>query len=79
MTGKDVLEIQLTGSFNMLHERLATVSDQEWIDREIPETSLVGFTFWHAPAPSIGASIARFRVCPRSPIGPNGAAYARPS
>jgi len=47
MTGKDVLEMQLTGSFNMLHERLATVSDQEWIDREIPETSLLGFTFWH--------------------------------
>ena len=48
MTGKDVLEMQLTGSFNILGERLAAVSDQEWIDREIPGTSRVGFTFWHA-------------------------------
>lgn len=48
MTGKDVLEMQLTGSFNMMRDRLATVSDSEWIDREIPRTSLIGFTFWHA-------------------------------
>jgi hypothetical protein len=48
LTGKDVLEMQLIGSFNILGERLATVSDQEWIDREIPDTSMVGFTFWHA-------------------------------
>ncbi len=48
MTGKDVLEMQLTGSFNLLRDRLATVSDQEWIAREIPGTSLLGFTFWHA-------------------------------
>jgi DinB superfamily len=48
MTGKDVLEMQLTGSFNMIRDRLATVSDSEWIDREIPGTSRVGFTFWHS-------------------------------
>jgi len=48
MTGKDVLQLQLTGSFNMLRERLATVSDQEWITREIPRTNLIGFTLWHA-------------------------------
>lgn len=47
MTGKDVLEMQLTGSFNMMRERLATVSDSEWIEREIPGTSRTGFTFWH--------------------------------
>lgn len=47
MTGKDVLTMQLTGSFNMLRARLATVSDQEWITRDIPGTSLLGFTFWH--------------------------------
>ena len=48
MKGKDVLEMQLAGSFNMLKERLATVSDDEWTSRDIPGTSLVGFTFWHA-------------------------------
>jgi DinB superfamily len=48
MTGKDVLEMQLTGSFNILQERLSTVSDREWTTRDIPGTSLVGFTFWHA-------------------------------
>jgi hypothetical protein len=48
MTGKDVLQMQLNGSFNVLRERLVTVSAQEWIAREIPGTSLVGFTFWHA-------------------------------
>src|ERR1700736_1142667 len=48
MTGKDVLEMQLTGSFNLLRDRLATVSAEEWIVREIPSTSLLGFTFWHA-------------------------------
>ncbi len=48
MTGKAVLEMQLTGSFNLLRDRLTTVSDQEWIAREIPGTSLLGFTFWHA-------------------------------
>ncbi len=47
MTGKTVLEMQLTGSFNILRDRLATVTDQEWIAREIPGTSLPGFTFWH--------------------------------
>ena len=48
MTGKDVLELQLAGSFNVLRDRLATVTDQEWIAREIPGTNLLGFTFWHA-------------------------------
>ena len=48
MKGNDVLEMQLTGSFNMMRNRLTTVSASEWIDREIPETRLLGFTFWHA-------------------------------
>ena len=48
MTGKDVLQMQLTGSFNILRDRLATVSDKEWTARDIPGTSLLGFTFWHA-------------------------------
>ena len=48
MTGKKVLEMQLTGSFNIVGDRLARVTDQEWIAREIPGTSLLGFTFWHA-------------------------------
>jgi hypothetical protein len=48
MTGKDVLEMQLTGSFNLLRDRLRTVSDQEWTAREVAGTSLIGFVFWHA-------------------------------
>ncbi|HVS04706.1 MAG TPA: DinB family protein [Candidatus Dormibacteraeota bacterium] len=48
MTGKTLLELQLTGSLNILRDRLASVTDQEWIAREIPGTSLPGFTFWHA-------------------------------
>src|SRR6266480_7632927 len=47
MKGKDVLEMQLAGSFNLMRDRLTTVSDSEWVDREIPGTSLLGFTFWH--------------------------------
>jgi len=35
MTGKEVLQLQLNGPFNLLHERLVTVSAQEWIAREI--------------------------------------------
>jgi hypothetical protein len=48
MTGRDVLEMQLTGSFNILRDRLGTVTDDEWTTRAVPRTSLVGFTFWHA-------------------------------
>jgi len=48
MTGKNVLEMQLAGSFNVLRDRLAKVTDHEWTARQIPETSLLGFTFWHA-------------------------------
>ncbi|TMD85575.1 MAG: hypothetical protein E6I78_08260 [Chloroflexi bacterium] len=47
MTGKDLLNMQLAGSFNMLRDRLETVSDREWTTRNIPSTSLLGFTFWH--------------------------------
>jgi len=35
MTGKEVLQLQLNGPFNVLHEQLVTVSAQEWIAREI--------------------------------------------
>ncbi|HKV29477.1 MAG TPA: DinB family protein [Candidatus Dormibacteraeota bacterium] len=48
MNGKALLELQLAGSFNIVGDRLATVTDQEWIAREIRGTSLPGFTFWHA-------------------------------
>jgi len=48
MRGKDVLEMQLSGSFSGLRERLDSVSDEEWITRGIPGTSLLGFTMWHA-------------------------------
>ena len=48
MTGRDVLEMQLAGSFNMLRERLDMLSDAEWTARAIPGTNLPGFTVWHA-------------------------------
>src|SRR5438093_9034548 len=48
MTGRDLLELQLAGSFNMLRERLDMLSDTEWTARAIPGTSLPGFTLWHA-------------------------------
>src|SRR5207237_8857958 len=48
MTGRDVLEMQLAGSFNMLRERLDMLSDAQWATRAIPGTNLPGFTLWHA-------------------------------
>ena len=48
MTGRDVLQMQLAGSFNMLRERLDMLSDPEWSARAIPGTNLPGFTLWHA-------------------------------
>ena len=48
MTGRDVLAMQLAGSFNMLRERLDMLSEQEWTARAIPGTNLPGFTLWHA-------------------------------
>src|SRR5438045_9668733 len=48
MTGRDLLEMQLAGSFNMLRERLDMLSDAEWTARAIPGTNLPGFTLWHA-------------------------------
>ena len=48
MTGRDVLEMQLAGSFNMLRERLDMLSDAQWATRAIPGTNLPGFTVWHA-------------------------------
>ena len=48
MTGKDILQMELTGSFNVLQERLETVSDAEWGARAIPEGNMLGFTLWHS-------------------------------
>src|SRR5438876_11758920 len=47
MTGRDVLQMQLAGSFNMLRERLDMISDAEWTALAIPGTNLPGFTLWH--------------------------------
>ncbi|MDQ6710539.1 MAG: DinB family protein [Candidatus Dormibacteraeota bacterium] len=47
MTGKEVLQMQLTASFNLLDERIQKVTDQEWTARPIPGASLLGFTLWH--------------------------------
>jgi hypothetical protein len=48
MTGKDVLQMQLNGSFNLLGGRLESVSDEEWTKRGIPDSSTPGFVIWHA-------------------------------
>lgn len=48
VTGKDVLEMQLAGSFNILRERLDRISISAWTARSIPGTSMLGFTLWHA-------------------------------
>ena len=47
MTAKQVLEMQVNGSFNLLGERIRGVTDSEWTARAIPGTSLVGFVLWH--------------------------------
>ena len=48
MTGRDLLQLQLAGSFNMLRERLDMLSDVDWSARAISGTSMPGFTLWHA-------------------------------
>src|SRR5579859_569349 len=47
MTGKDVLRLQLDGSFNLIHGRLEGLRDDEWNGRAIPGTSKLGFILWH--------------------------------
>lgn len=47
MTGKGILEMQLSGSFNMLDQRLGAITTEEWTARPIPSGSLLGFTLWH--------------------------------
>lgn len=48
MTGKDVLQMQLNGSFNLLRERLESMSDEEWTTRGIAGSNKLGFFVWHA-------------------------------
>ncbi|HUY74875.1 MAG TPA: DinB family protein [Candidatus Dormibacteraeota bacterium] len=47
MTGKDVLRLQLDGSFNLIRGRLEELGDQEWDRRALPGTSKLGFILWH--------------------------------
>lgn len=47
MEAKDVLGLQLQGSFNLLRERIQGVDDREWDARAIPGTSKIGFILWH--------------------------------
>lgn len=47
MTGKDVLRLQLEGSFNLIQARLESLGDQEWDRRALPATSKLGFILWH--------------------------------
>jgi DinB family protein len=48
MTGKQILEMQLAGSFNLLQERIQSVSEEEWQMRALPEGNPLGFILWHA-------------------------------
>ena len=47
MTGKDVLRLQLEGSFNLIQARLEGLGDSEWDVRALPATSKLGFILWH--------------------------------
>ena len=47
MTGRGILEMQLTGSFNLLDERIGQMTAEEWTARAIPSGSRLGFTLWH--------------------------------
>jgi hypothetical protein len=47
MTGKDVLRLQLDGSFNLIQARLQGLTDEEWNLRALPGTSKLGFILWH--------------------------------
>lgn len=47
MTGKDVLRLQLEGSFNLIQMRLEGLGDREWDVRALPATSKLGFILWH--------------------------------
>ena len=49
MIANDVLKFQLAGSFTMLSERIAALSDAEWTARAFPGTNLLGFILWHTP------------------------------
>ncbi|HUZ86624.1 MAG TPA: DinB family protein [Candidatus Baltobacterales bacterium] len=47
MTGKDVLRLQLDGSFNLIRARLEGLGDEEWDRRALLGTSKLGFILWH--------------------------------
>ncbi len=48
MTDKDILEFLLGASFNLLQERIQSVSETEWSTKAIPEGNPLGFILWHA-------------------------------
>jgi hypothetical protein len=48
MTAKEVLGMQLNGSFTQLRDRLVAMTDEEWGARALPEASKPGFIAWHA-------------------------------
>jgi hypothetical protein len=47
MTGVDILQMQLVGSFNLIRERVQAVPDGDWDRSVIPGTSRIGFTLFH--------------------------------
>ena len=48
MTAKDVLRMQLNGSFTQVLDRVRSMTDDEWRTRALPETSKPGFIAWHS-------------------------------
>ena len=51
MRARDLLELQLNGSFNLLAERLEKTTDVEWTRRAIPGTNLVEVVAVNRDAP----------------------------
>lgn len=48
MKARDILQIQLTGSFNLLDELIESMTEDEWTARRIHGSSKPGFVVWHA-------------------------------
>lgn len=48
LTAKEVLRMQLNGSFSQLRDRLESMTDEEWRTRGVPDTNKPGFILWHS-------------------------------
>ena len=44
---KELLRLQLAGSFNLLTEVVDSATDEEWVARPYPGANLIGWSVWH--------------------------------